>query len=1087
MSHKRPTTRTASARWLLAVAAACAIRASCCSAVVRPTSSEGSRQDALQSHQSVRALLSAGEHDAALAGAVSALRRGVPDILPHATAPASSHQLTFSAAAAAHALGSQALASRLFAAACVSAPRNLRAWLNLGETLLFRLLPVPAALAFDGAMRAGLASMGLGPDPALPADLAAGASAPACGRGGTQGDSRLWPGEPCYGPAGNSAAAVASSASPSLDTVGTLSACAWGVGGSARGRRAACEGAPVPPSVPRLSLTAASKWAKARRWAGLWEGLEVVDGAVGKAIQAFLLDPARWGAGAGGGRISAGRAVPAAGGRLPDPPVSAVDDLLMGPVTAVACTARLSNNAPPQVELKAIVPLLMPAPPALPEGGQAPAADAGAASGRGSASLLARAQQAALQCARDWSAAAALGPPPPAGASAAGSAAAVAAVRRLRSPLGGGAAAWALRRVRTSAGGPLLLASPAPVAGRQFWPHPVVPNGSVPLWSLARAVARSAADAAPGRAESSSCPVTAAERGAMLHSRQAGPSGRRSPLRVALVSSDFGVHPVSSLLAATVAQWGAGAGRHGKSAPGGTEDAMPRRRGHGGEPCVPSGSGGAEAPGCEAAGWRRIRSGGQGGGRALPPHSSSSSSSSPRVVVAAFALQPASSWWGRLIASTSSHFTDLGLLGAGAQAAAVASWRPDVVLELNGHTLGSGLPLASLALAPVTAGYLGFAGTTASAGVSHILSDAVATPAEHSSHFSERLALVNGCFFASSYAALQRHVPKLPRASWLTALSEPTAGGRGDADEDEDCVPGDGERLSGGASAASPGGVADAGRCRSRRDATAGRWKWVAGRSRGRSRGRSGGSKLRGGCSGGRPTVLAVFSNFQKMDAGAAAAWAAAMRALPCAVLWVIRHDGHETALPALRAELAARGVGSWRIVDTGRVAWIDHVRTKSAADMVLDTRSKNGHTSVADALWAGVPVLTLAGPGMGQRVAKSLLLAASGGGARAWGVTHSLKEYTLVAVAAASREHGRSLLGAARRRLAGAAAGGRPGDAQLWDVQGQAGRLQRCLSAMAEATAASQWLMAAVESAPVGEQVGSVAGLPPHVWCGPA
>jgi protein O-GlcNAc transferase len=44
------------------------------------------------------------------------------------------------------------------------------------------------------------------------------------------------------------------------------------------------------------------------------------------------------------------------------------------------------------------------------------------------------------------------------------------------------------------------------------------------------------------------------------------------------------------------------------------------------------------------------------------------------------------------------------------------------------------------------------------------------------------------------------------------------------------------------------------------------------------------------------------------------------------------------------------------------------------AADIMLDTVVKNGHTSSADALWAGVPVVTLAGVLPHARVTASLL-----------------------------------------------------------------------------------------------------------------
>ena len=53
------------------------------------------------------------------------------------------------------------------------------------------------------------------------------------------------------------------------------------------------------------------------------------------------------------------------------------------------------------------------------------------------------------------------------------------------------------------------------------------------------------------------------------------------------------------------------------------------------------------------------------------------------------------------------------------------------------------------------------------------------------------------------------------------------------------------------------------------------------------------------------------------------------------------------------------------------------HIRKKSVASLALDTVARNGHSSAADALWAGVPLLTLRGHTMAQRVAPSLLTAA--------------------------------------------------------------------------------------------------------------
>jgi predicted O-linked N-acetylglucosamine transferase (SPINDLY family) len=59
-------------------------------------------------------------------------------------------------------------------------------------------------------------------------------------------------------------------------------------------------------------------------------------------------------------------------------------------------------------------------------------------------------------------------------------------------------------------------------------------------------------------------------------------------------------------------------------------------------------------------------------------------------------------------------------------------------------------------------------------------------------------------------------------------------------------------------------------------------------------------------------------------------------------------------------------------------------------ADLVLDTRICNGHTTTSDALWAGVPVITLLGAHFASRVSASLLYALG----LPELVTHSIEDY---------------------------------------------------------------------------------------------
>jgi protein O-GlcNAc transferase len=50
------------------------------------------------------------------------------------------------------------------------------------------------------------------------------------------------------------------------------------------------------------------------------------------------------------------------------------------------------------------------------------------------------------------------------------------------------------------------------------------------------------------------------------------------------------------------------------------------------------------------------------------------------------------------------------------------------------------------------------------------------------------------------------------------------------------------------------------------------------------------------------------------------------------------------------------------------------HLARHACADLFVDTFNCGAHTAAADALWAGLPVLTLRGPSFAGRVAASLL-----------------------------------------------------------------------------------------------------------------
>jgi predicted O-linked N-acetylglucosamine transferase (SPINDLY family) len=103
-----------------------------------------------------------------------------------------------------------------------------------------------------------------------------------------------------------------------------------------------------------------------------------------------------------------------------------------------------------------------------------------------------------------------------------------------------------------------------------------------------------------------------------------------------------------------------------------------------------------------------------------------------------------------------------------------------------------------------------------------------------------------------------------------------------------------------------------------------------------------------------------------------------------------------------LRREAATRGVDPARLVFAPRVTGLpQHLARHRLADLFLDTVPYNAHSTARDALWVGLPVLTVLGDSFAGRVAASLLQASS----LPELVASSLEEYVYLAVLLASDE----------------------------------------------------------------------------------
>lgn len=119
------------------------------------------------------------------------------------------------------------------------------------------------------------------------------------------------------------------------------------------------------------------------------------------------------------------------------------------------------------------------------------------------------------------------------------------------------------------------------------------------------------------------------------------------------------------------------------------------------------------------------------------------------------------------------------------------------------------------------------------------------------------------------------------------------------------------------------------------------------------------------------------MNNPQKYNATVFAAWARILRAVPNSRLLLKYANAYGS--PRLRNLIldafATHGVSSDRIhFVTGRLAPADHLATLREIDIALDPFPFNGSTTSFEALWMGVPLVTLAGKRFLARVGASSL-----------------------------------------------------------------------------------------------------------------
>jgi predicted O-linked N-acetylglucosamine transferase (SPINDLY family) len=120
------------------------------------------------------------------------------------------------------------------------------------------------------------------------------------------------------------------------------------------------------------------------------------------------------------------------------------------------------------------------------------------------------------------------------------------------------------------------------------------------------------------------------------------------------------------------------------------------------------------------------------------------------------------------------------------------------------------------------------------------------------------------------------------------------------------------------------------------------------------------------------------FQNMAKVSDDVLDLWAEVLIAMPSARLrWQYKSFNDHAVAHDLKMRLTKRGIDAGRVDLLGAVTREEYLAAHHEVDVILDTFPFNGGTTTCEALWMGVPTLTLAGNTLISRQGASLLSAA--------------------------------------------------------------------------------------------------------------
>jgi len=120
--------------------------------------------------------------------------------------------------------------------------------------------------------------------------------------------------------------------------------------------------------------------------------------------------------------------------------------------------------------------------------------------------------------------------------------------------------------------------------------------------------------------------------------------------------------------------------------------------------------------------------------------------------------------------------------------------------------------------------------------------------------------------------------------------------------------------------------------------------------------------------------VFCCFNNNYKFSPSMFDCWMRILTAVEGSTLFLYAEN--EWSKANLIYEAGLRGIDSARLIFGGHIPAEEYLARYLVCDLFLDTFPYNAGTTASDALWAGLPVLTLTGQSFASRIAASLLSA---------------------------------------------------------------------------------------------------------------